>query len=155
MASTKTNMICVREVMTPDPISVNPFDTVQEVARILDSNEISGVPVIDGRGQVVGVVSKTDLIHRCLEGPLGSRPGTFFEKMAGGLAGGTDLDPEELGIVEEFMSTDLVTAEPDESIAIVARRLAKSNVHRAVVVNAKQGVVGIVTALDLLGAFPD
>jgi CBS domain-containing protein len=139
--------------MTKDPVAVGPSETVPEVARILDSNEISGLPVVDGQHRVIGVVSKTHLLHRCLEGPLGSRPGSFFGMLAEGISGGTDMDPEELGIVEDFME-DPVTVPPDEPVASIARKLARQGSHRAIVVDEDQLLLGIISSLDLLRAFP-
>jgi CBS domain-containing protein len=144
----------VGDIMTPDPICVGADTSARELARILESNEISGVPVVDSLHRIIGVASKTDLLRRCVEGPLGSRPGAFFESLAEGLDTGTDLHPEELGTVEEFMTTEPVTGRPDERLGVVARRMAEENVHRIVVVDKRRHVVGIVTSLDLLRQYP-
>ena len=144
----------VRDVMTADPICIGADTSARKLARILESNGISGVPVVDSLHRTIGVASKTDLLRRCVEGPLGSRPGTFFESLAEGLDTGTDMDPEELGSVEEFMSTEPVTCQPDEPLGLVAHRMAEENVHRIVVVDKRRHVVGIVTSLDLLREFP-
>jgi CBS domain-containing protein len=144
----------VRDIMTPDPICVGADTSARELARILEANEISGVPVVDSLHRIIGVASKTDLLRRCVEGPIGSRPGTFFESLAEGLDMGSDLDPEELGTVEEFMSTEPVTSGPEEPVGAVAHRMAEENVHRIVVVDKRRHVVGIVTSLDLLREFP-
>ncbi len=155
MAVRTTSMLaCVKDIMTHDPVSVTPDVTARELARVLESNAISGVPVVDAADRVIGVVSKTDLLHRCLEGPLGSRPGTFFQVLAEGMEAGTDLDPEELGMVEEFMTPEPVTASPDEPVGAVARRMADNDVHRVIVVDKQQHMLGIVTSLDLLKVFP-
>lgn len=144
----------VEQVMTRDPVSVSGGTSARELARILETNEISGVPVVDGLDRVIGVVSKTDLLHRCLAGPVGSRPGTFFRSLAEGLDVGGDMDPEDLGTVDEFMSADPVTVSPDDSIARVARLLAKERIHRAIVTDKERHVLGVVTSLDLLREFP-
>ncbi|MHC4768078.1 MAG: CBS domain-containing protein [Planctomycetota bacterium] len=144
----------VKDVMTADPICIGADTSARELARILESNGISGVPVVDSLHRIIGVASKTDLLRRCVEGPLGSRPGSFFESLAEGLGTGTDMDPEELGVVEDFMTTEPVTCRPDEGLGVVARRMAEENVHRIIVVDQRRHVVGIVTSLDLLREFP-
>ncbi len=154
MSVKTTTTTQVKDIMTSDPVCVSSDTTVRELARLLGANEISGVPVVDALDRVVGVVSKTDLLHRCLEGPLGSRPGTFFESLAEGLDMGTDLDPEELGVVEDLMSCEPVTATPTEPVGVVAGRMAEHGVHRVVVVDDDRHVLGIVTSLDLLKVFP-
>jgi CBS domain-containing protein len=144
----------VKDIMTEGPICIGADTSARELARILESNGISGVPVVDSLHRVIGVASKTDLLRRCVEGPIGSRPGTFFESLAEGLDTGTDMDPEELGSVEDFMSTDAVTCHPGDPLGTVAHRMAEENVHRVVVVDKRRHVVGIVTSLDLLRVFP-
>ncbi len=144
----------VSDIMTRDPICVTADTTARELARVLAANEISGVPVVDARDRLIGVVSKTDLVRRCVDGPIGSRPGTMFESLVRGLADDFDLDPEALGPVAEFMSPYPIVASPDEPIGAVARRMAEEGVHRAVVVDEEKHVLGILTSLDLLKAFP-
>ncbi len=144
----------VKEIMTPDPVCISGDTSARELAHLLDTHGFSGVPVVDPLNREIGVVSKTDLVHRCVEGPLGSRPGTFFGSLADGLDVGTELVPDNLGRVEDFMSVEPITAAPDEPIGAVARRMAEEGVHRVVVVNEEQVVLGIVTSLDLLKAFP-
>jgi CBS domain-containing protein len=139
--------------MTSNPVRVSCATTVRELARLLAANEVSGVPVVDALDRVIGVVSKTDLLHRCVEGPVGSRPG-ILESLAEGLSSGTEIDPDELGTVEEFMTPDPITASPDEPIGVVARRMAEEGVHRVVVIDETRHVLGIVTSLDVLTAFP-
>jgi CBS domain-containing protein len=144
----------VKDVMTADPICIGADTSARELARILESNGISGVPVVDSLHRIIGVASKTDLLRRCVEGPLGSRPGSFFESLAEGLDTGSELDPEELGAVEDFMTTEPVTCRADEPLGDVAHRMAEENVHRVIVVDQRRHVVGIVTSLDLLREFP-
>ena len=145
----------VSDIMTRDPICVTADTTARELARVLEANEISGVPVVDTLDRLIGVISKTDLLRRCVEGPVGSRPGTLFESLARGLADDVDLDPDELGSVAEFMSPYPIVASLDEPIKAVARQMAEERVHRVIVVDDQRLVLGVVTSLDLLKAFPD
>jgi CBS domain-containing protein len=150
----KTRTLCARDIMTRDPVCVMGGDSLRELARIFDANGISGAPVIDAQGRLIGVVSKTDVLHRALEGPLGSRPGSFFEGIAEGFGSGTGIDPEDLGVVDEFMTTDLITAQPDETVTTIAHRMAREGVHRIIVIDPGNHPIGIVTALDVLKVFP-
>ncbi len=56
------------DVMTTNVITVGPDKTVQEVAVLLAERGISGVPVVDASGQLVGIVSEGDLLHRAETG---------------------------------------------------------------------------------------
>ena len=106
------------------------------------------MPVVDPLERVIGVVSRTDLLHRCVEGPLGSRPGSFLSSIAEGLCG--QIDIETLGVVSEFMSPEPVIATPDEPAGAVARRMIDERVHRVIIVDGENHLLGIVTSLDML-----
>ena len=145
----------VKDIMTSNPVCISADTTARELAHVLEANAISGVPVVDVRMRVIGVVSRTDLLHRCVAGPVGSRPGSFFQSLAEGVDPDVDFGPENLGTVEEFMSTDPVTATVDETIPVIAGRMAEQGVHRVIVVDDDDHVVGIVTTLDVLKVYPD
>jgi len=53
----------VKDIMTPDPITVRPEDTVEYAAVLMLENRISGLPVVDEKGQVVGIITQTDTGH--------------------------------------------------------------------------------------------
>ena len=106
--------------------------------------------MVDALDRVVGVVSKTDLLHRCVAGPLGSRPTSLLVAIGQGL--GDQFEADALGVVSEFMNPDPVTALPDDSVGTVARRMLLERAHRAIIVDGYGHVQGIVTSLDMLRA---
>ena len=59
---TSSTPASVKDIMTRDPVCVSPDTSAVELARILEANEISGVPVVDALDRAIGVVSKTDLL---------------------------------------------------------------------------------------------
>lgn len=60
------SQVQVSSVMTSRPITVQPDHTVEEAAEILLIHRISGLPVVDGRDQLVGVITKSDILHLIL-----------------------------------------------------------------------------------------
>lgn len=60
-------MIAVRDIMRTDVVTVRSDDTARALARVLSDSEISGAPVLDGQGKVVGVASATDLVRLAAE----------------------------------------------------------------------------------------
>ena len=72
MATKSATQLHVKDIMSRNPICVGLSTSAQELAELLEANDISGVPVLNMQEKVVGVVSKTDLIHRCLDGTVGS-----------------------------------------------------------------------------------
>lgn len=141
----------VKNIMTAKPLCVSMGTTVRELAELLIENEISGAPVIDMQERVVGVVSKTDLLDRCLHQASDSA-GSFMGTLAEGLEIEVEFNADELGTVEEFMSVDPVTVAPDDPATAVARRMAEERIHRVIVVDDERRVCGIVTSLDMLRA---
>lgn len=141
------------DVMTPEPVCATGGMTVREVARLLDSIEVSGAPVVDGEGRLIGVVSRSDLLRGFLAGEFGDDQGSLLELFGGddeGEAFQRGPDPEPLVVVEDFMSPDPVTAPPTATITALAQRMVEARVHRIVIVDAEGLPVGIVTSLDLV-----
>jgi CBS domain-containing protein len=60
----------------------------------------------------------------------------------------------DLGIVADFMTSAPITIGPDSSVAEAARRVAQHHIHRLIVMSADNKLMGVVTSLDLLRAFP-
>jgi CBS domain-containing protein len=152
--------VTAADVMTREVITVTPATPIAEFARLCAEDRISGAPVVSVEGRLVGVVSKTDLIPRLLEGTL--RTGGRGDLRAlfnieddefGAMPGAAEEGEEDLGAVEEIMQAEVVTVAPGESVEAIARRMAKERIHRVLVVREGR-ILGIITSLDLLGHFP-
>lgn len=85
-------MKTVQDIMHRDVVTVGPDTTVRELARVLSDGEISGAPVVDRTGRVMGVVSATDVLRLAAEGPEVELE-EFTESRP--LRAGLDLDPED------------------------------------------------------------
>lgn len=145
-----------RDVMNDKILTVTEEMTVHELAAFLTDHEISGAPVEDAQGRLVGVVSTTDLARHAAEG--GTEPGEddhpFYYSWQG--ANGFDAeDLEELHIEEEgqrvaeIMTPTVFAVEIDAPVSHVARSMLNSHLHRLLVVD-EQKVVGIISTSDLL-----
>ena len=55
--------IMVKEVMTPDPVTITPQDTIEEAAEIMLEKKISGLPVVDGDGKVIAMITQSDIFR--------------------------------------------------------------------------------------------
>ncbi len=154
MPATKTELK-VRDVMTSDPVCVSPSTTIRELARIFEEHEISGAPVIDHSGRVIGVVSKTDLIRRCSEGTGDIAPAYLFEVLSD-QEDDTDsgeIIPEPLVCVEDFMTEDPLMVAPTTHASAAAKLMYDKRIHRIIIADDDRFPVGIVTSMDLLGVF--
>lgn len=151
-------MTTARDVMSDRLSVLRPEMTVSDAVRLLVEDGISGAPVVDHQSRLVGVVSKTDLLERCLEGraspELGARFLSFLSLDAGTTADAAmHAEIEALGTVEDLMSADVVTIAADDPLWAVAAAMADNRVHRVVVLDGERPV-GIVSTLDLLAHWP-
>lgn len=151
MPSTSRQSLLARDVMTPKPVCADPDMTLRELARLFDAYEISGVPVIDGGGRLVGVVSKSDIVSRLADDQTELRPAALLDIFR---AGDDEEDAGELRepalVVGDFMTVELVTATSQEPVARLAKKMTDAHVHRVIVVDAEHKPIGVVTSLDLL-----
>lgn len=143
-----------RDVMTADPVCIEPSGTIRELARLFEKHDVSGAPVVDQSGRVVGVVSKTDLIRRCAEGTDDIPPAYLFEVLSeqGGEEETSEVIPEPLVCVQDFMTEDPLMVRPDLSAAAVAGLMFEKRIHRVIVADDERFPLGIITSMDLLGA---
>ena len=132
---------------------MKPDTTVRELADILAKHKISGVPVVDGEGRVLGMVSEADVILQdadlhfpyyiqFLESVIYLQSVHKFEERVRKAFGSK---------VTEIMTTDVVTVSPDATVREVATLMADRNVNR-LPVTENERLVGIVTRGDIVRA---
>ena len=139
----------VVELMTREVVSVGPEASLKEVAQLLVEHRISGLPVCDEAGRVVGVVSEADILQR-ETGPV-EREGRFawlFDDTAG-----ADARKAAARTAGEAMSTPPIMVESYRAAAGAARTMLEKGVNRLPVVDYHGKLVGIVTRADLVRAF--
>jgi len=141
----------VSEVMTKNVVSVTKDCTVEDVAALLLNKGISGVPVLDEHGKVIGVVTNKDLLYKTMQPDM---PAVL--EILGGFVylGGVDRYNDELKKmtatkVEDIMTEDVITANIDDSVQEVATMMIHNNINRVPVVKDGQ-LVGIVSRSDLI-----
>ena len=162
-------MKTAERVMTRDLITVHPNLGLQEFASLLEEKKISGCPVVSDTGEVLGVVSKTDLTRARA---TGDDLVDLFYRSSNAMVGGDavldleyggfpydeeeDMEEEGLGElhVRDVMNKSIYTVGAKESIATVARHMIEQKIHRLLVTD-KGKFVGIVTTTDLLRAMSE
>ena len=139
----------IRELMTRDVATVTPETTLREVARLLTERGISGVPVVDPDGAVVGVVSEADVLVK-ERGPE-RRPAGRFAWFTDGRDPAADAKAAAR-TAAEAMTSPALTIRPERPASAAARLMIERGINRLPVV--KDGaLVGIVTRADLVRAF--
>jgi len=139
--------------MTKEVITTTPETSVSEVAALLDKHRISGVPVLDAGGRVVGVITQSDLVGRArdLEHPpaialfdlrLFLETPSHFKKRLEKMLGVT---------VGEVMTPEPLTVSPETPVNEIAALMARKQVHTLPVL-AGGKLVGVIGKIDLIRA---
>jgi len=140
----------VADVMTSPVISVTPTTTVAEAAQLMLQHRISGLPVVDAGGTVVGIVTEGDLLRRTETGTERQRPRWLeFLVSPGRLA--DDYAHAHARWVGEAMSTDIIAVTPQDDLAQAVRLMERRHVKRLPVIDAGR-LVGIVSRANLVRA---
>lgn len=142
----------VRDIMTTDVVSAKRGTSVNELAKLMGARDISGVPVLDDAGAVVGIVTELDMIVRNtrLDMPR------FIQILDLGripLERRSDYEHRMRHMLgtraEDLMSEEVVTVSPDDSVEDLAELMVKRRVNPVPVVeNGK--LVGIVSRADII-----
>ncbi len=144
----------VGEIMDPNPETVTPDTSVEQVIQVMRTNELPGIPVINEGGRCVGIVTETDLVLPDDDGDLHL---PHYVNIFGGTVFLEPLRRFENRLKKAFASTaaDMMSehptvVEPDTSIAEAARIIHDTGHNRLPVVEHGR-LVGVVTRVDVLG----
>jgi CBS domain-containing protein len=132
--------------MTEGVLSVTPGVSLREAATVLVEHCVSGLPVVDEMGEVVGVLSETDIVMKASGGMEHSGYLAWFFD--------SDLTGEKVAAetVGQAMSSPAVTITPDRTVHEAARLMIEERVNRLPVVRDGE-LVGILTRSDIVRAF--
>ena len=119
-----------RDLMTPDPVSLESSTTAAEAARVLTSRGFGAAVVIDPAGHPIGVVTKTDLLIHARER---ARTGK--------------LEP---ATAQDVMTPAVFSVREDAKVESVVEQLLALNVHHLFVIDAAGVVVGVISPIDVL-----
>lgn len=147
----------VQDVMTTDVVSVREDATFQEVARLLIGHGVSGMPVLDAAGRVVGVISEADLLHKEEFKERYHREGyrpplTARLRHRLGSEGDTRRKAEAT-TARELMTSPAYTTTPNTPVVLAARDMDRYGVKRLPVVDEDGKLLGIVSRRDLIRVF--
>lgn len=139
-----------KDIMRRKVITVDRWLTLPELAKLFEEKGITGAPVIDEKGAILGVVSQTDLVrvrreasagvalyHKELEEPL-TALGIHFEEV-------------DSGRVESIMTPGAIAFDEEAPVEALAEAMLERHIHR-VLITRRDKLAGIVTTMDLLKA---
>jgi CBS domain-containing protein len=122
----------VSELMWKPVESIEPDALVGEAVRIMAESHVSGLPVMDGRSRLLGVISATDVLRAASEASDGSAREQLFAETS----------------VRELMSPQPLTIGPDAEVREAAQQMLYFDIHR-LFVERKGQVVGVISQSDI------
>ena len=121
----------VRDLMAPSPVTIQAESSLAQVAETLAEYDVSGLPVVDRGGAVIGVISQTDIVR--LRG--GSMPTSGWHGL----------------LVRDLMTHPAITVPASASLHEAARLMTEHRVHRLVVVAERDGgPIGVISESDVV-----
>jgi len=138
------------QIMTRDVITVTPHTTIEEAAKIMLETRISGLPVMDDAGRLVGIVSESDFLRRSEIGTGRKRPAWLQFFMGPGKAA-SEFVQERGRKVEDVMTRDPITVGEETPLEDLVRLMEKNDIKRLPVMSGRT-LKGIVTRSNLLQA---
>lgn len=138
----------VKDLMTEDVMVVTPETSLKKVARLLAERRVSGMPVLGGSGQVLGVVSQADIVLK--ERGEEPRRGLLDWLLNDRFVERQKLSARTAG---EAMTSPAITIGAHSDISEAARLMTDRSVKRLPVIDWSGALVGIVTRADLVRAF--
>ena len=140
-----------KDIMTRDVITVETSLKVNELVDLFVEHKISSVPVVDGKGKLVGIVTKTDIIGHCMDMDLDLTVTLGLKDIMDSHPGLENLSvtSETQLKAEDIMTPNPVTARESTPVEKLAEIMLDKRVHRLIITKGKK-LTGIVSTFDII-----
>ncbi len=141
-----------KDIMVRRVVSVSPELLVEDLAKLLIEHSLSGVPVVDGSGALVGIVSEGDLLHK----ECAPRLPNFINLLGAVIFyNGIDQFDEDFKKlmarhVSEIMTDEVITVSPETEVDAVARLMIEHKIRQVPVVEGEGRLLGMVRRVDII-----
>ncbi|WP_333655096.1 CBS domain-containing protein [Dissulfurispira sp.] len=144
-------MLKAKDIMTRDVITVKPTTTIEEMARIFIEKKVSGAPVVDDNGDVIGIVTENDLIsqNKRLHIPTVVRLFDAFIMLESPSRIEKEIKKMAAVTVSDICVRDVITVTEDTTVEDIATIMSEKKVHLIPVVEGKK-VRGIIGKMDII-----
>lgn len=144
-------MLKAKDIMTTNVITVKPSTTIEELSQKLIEYNISGVPVVNDAGDLIGIVTENDLINqnKRLHIPTVMRLFDAFIVLESPGKIENEMKKMTATTVDEICSKKVITAAEDTSVEEIATIMSEKKVHLIPVVQGKK-ILGIIGKMDLI-----
>ena len=137
----------VQDVMTGDVISILKYESIMHVAKILSEKNISGLPVVDKKNKVIGIITQADILSI-----LGIKKGHTLKDLLKHMLGEPLPERKTGDIVADIMASPAATIKADANIAEAVQMMDVKRIRRLPVVDDKNKLLGIISRADILKA---
>lgn len=141
-----------KDIMTRDVVTIKGGDTVKAAAKIINENDLSGLPVVDEDNKVIGIITEGDLIRR-----VSKLSGPSYIEILGGIfplerkKDFIDKVNKSTGyLVKDMMTEDVITISEDAELEEVATLMVKEKVKRIPIVDDEKRLIGIISRKDVM-----
>lgn len=141
-----------KDIMTKEVVTIKEEDTIEDAARLLNKNGISGLPVVDEDNLVKGIITEGDLIRRVSKISAPS----YIEILGGYIPLERKKDYIDklnryMGyLVKDMMSKDVITLSEDAEIEEIATLMVQKKIKRIPIVNDGKRLIGIISRKDIM-----
>lgn len=130
--------LVVADLMSLDPVVVDVEAAIEDAEALMHDRAVSGLPVVDALGDLVGVISRTDVIE---DGSIAMS--TLLRRRPSGLR------------VGELMTSPAVTVSPTTPLRDAARLMRDGRIHRVVAIDDAGRAIGVLSASDFVELYAD
>ena len=143
-----------KDIMTSDVIVANQNDSIASVAKLLITEKIGGLPVVNEENKVVGIISETDILkkEKYIEAPrvVNFLQGIIFLDDVKNIE--EDMKKIAAYKVEDLMSKDIIKVHEDDKFDDIANIMIKKSINRVPVVDSNNTLKGIICRYDIIRA---
>lgn len=146
--------LTAEDLMSREVLTLSAWMPVQSAARALARARVGGAPVVDERGQCVGVFSLSDSNRRARDDKKSTRPAPPIPDCVCSDWEIVEEQWEELpaDAVSRYMTPDPVLVLPETPVGVLAQRMVDAHIHRLIVAAEDRRPIGIVSSTDVLAA---
>ena len=138
-----------KDIMRRNVVTVSPLVTAKELSELLTKHKITGVPVVDSHGALMGVVSQTDIVRKQARSEKDDALDFYRDVMP--LFDSVSRVKDEVTVFD-LMTPAVLSADEETPVGDLARQMLARRIHRLPITRDKR-LVGIVSTMDILRAF--
>lgn len=149
--------ILAKNVMTSPVITVLPTMSLQEALTVLDNNPFTGLPVVNEKREILGMITETDVIRytqwiigQPLRDPVEVLQDEHEVISVGGERGADMIELVADTKVETLMTQEIFKVKENDTLLFIVRLLNKEEINRVPVINDQETLTGIITRADIL-----